>query len=806
MLLNDLASIDQPLLLVLDDYHLIEDGKIHASISFFLDHLPPHVHLILTTRADPPLALARRRGRFEMMEFRATDLRFSPDESAQFLNEAMKLGLNSAEVSLLARRTEGWVAGLQMVSLALQARPDQTLEERRAFVTSFAGDDHYIGDYLVEEVLLRQPEPIQAFLLRTSLLERLSGSLCDAIMGVEPARLPDVDGQATLSRLEHANLFVIPLDNRQEWYRYHHLFADLLRRRLRQSASPALIVEIHSRASQWLAENQYWAEAIEHAMQAGDLEQAARLVAQTAEIMFRISEVTAWREWVLRLPRSVALANLTICLFWSWAGLATGHLEEAEQAIQAIDDALGMTLEQVGQNRESLLALPPEVVNLLVMSTVQRTSIFSDMRSIPKLEMILKCLGNLPETPDYLGAHQSWPVVYFNMGIAHEMNGAVDQASEALSKAIYTSRKYSNPHILPMAMSYLAEVQFACGQLESAYKTYQSALEAATEIDSHPSPLVGLVHAGLGTVLYERNDLDEAQTHFEISRSLGKLWNNWESLAVAYQGLVNIHLAKGEQEAALALVSEATAFWQQLYHSDPLPFIRAMQAAAHPASPEVERAIAEIRSFQPPAEVNFTLSSEVSSVMLAKLYLKSQQYEQVIELAEQGISSAEQVGRWGDAIRWWVMKAVSLAHLNQEREALAVMQRALTIGEAGGYVRVFVDAGPGAAHLLYQLTQVSVDQGKYAARLLLAFEPEPVPEEKNTVTAGQLADERLEPLSEREIEILKLLAEGLTNRQIATRLVISTGTVKVHTNNIYSKLRVNNRTAAVARARGSGIL
>ncbi len=220
------------------------------------------------------------------------------------------------------------------------------------------------------------------------------------------------------------------------------------------------------------------------------------------------------------------------------------------------------------------------------------------MRSIPNLEMILSCLGNLPETPEYLGAHQSWPVVYFNIGITHEMNGAVDQASKALSKAIYTSRKYSNPHILPMAMSHLAEVQFTCGQLDSAYDTYQSALEAATEIDNHPSPLVGLVHAGLGTVLYERNDLDEAQTHFEISRSLGKLWNNWKSLAVAYQGLVDIHLAKGEQEAALALASEVTAFWQQLYHSEPLPFIWAVQAVANPTGAELERAIAEINGFR----------------------------------------------------------------------------------------------------------------------------------------------------------------------------------------------------------------
>jgi LuxR family maltose regulon positive regulatory protein len=832
-LLNDLAVLPDPLLLVLDDYHVVETRAVHDSLNFFLDHLPPQVFLMITTRADPPLALARRRSRAEMVEVRAADLRFSHAEALAFLNQAMRLGLSAADVDALLRRTEGWIAGLQMAALAMQgleidpaggpAPGDAAGMARRAFIATFAGDDQYIGDYLVEEVLQRQPAPVQAFLLESSVLDRLCASLCDAVVHSSGAPfgglLPPAPGaaQEILSYLEHANLFVTPLDNRQEWFRYHRLFADLLRRRLASLAGQEHVRRLHGRASRWYEGRELWAEAVDHALAAGDEPRAVDLVEKCQEGMFRRSELVTFREWILRLPRELVLSRPSLCIPWGWAALSTGHGDEAAQAIEAVERVLSLTADSLAGGPVLFDTLPEGVVPLLVNLAMLRASLdmaHLDFQSaIRRAQQVLDCAAYYQGKATLSNVQEFTSVAYFDIGGAYEALGAAELAAAAFEKAIQDSQKGGNLHILPMAMSHLAQIQAVRGRLKEAAETYQQALVTAAQFTGKPSPLVSIAHAGLGSLLYEWNDLEKAREHFEHTLILGKPWNNWESLLPAYLGMARITSITGSSDQAAALLDEASRGWRQLYNPAAYPGFEAWKALILDDPVLIERALRRYESAGPPVEAFLAHAHEMDQHLLARLLLRLgrlQDAQAILATVDEKARSSE---RWGIVVQNRILQSVLELKQNALERALGCLEEALVLAEPGGYIRSFVDGGAPVARLLYTIRGYRGEKAglaRYAGRLMASFpggvfdlEPQPSPGQAVTPSPGAPL---VEPLTGREIEILRLVALGLANSEIAARLVISPGTVKVHTNNIYAKLGVNNRARAVARARLLGIL
>ncbi len=846
-LLNDLVTINNPLLLVLDDYHVVETQAIHDSLNFFIDHLSPQVFLVITTRADPPLALARRRSRMEMVEVRASDLRFTRDEALVFLNQTMLLGLPAGEVETLLRRTEGWIAGLQMVALAMRGleldsagsgERDRPLElARKAFIDTFDGSDQYIGDYLIEEVLLRQPQPVQDFLLQTSILNRLCASLCDTVTrgaggeneagAVEGAPILAVfpnsrtlpgHSQEILSYLERANLFVVPLDNRQEWFRYHRLFADLLQRRLARLAAPEMVRELHRRASLWYAQRELWTEAVDHALTAGDEERAVDLVEQCRAEMFRRSEIVTFREWILRLPQELVLSRPSLCIAWGWAALSTGHADETVRAVEAVEQTTGLTVNSLAGGEASFAQMPEGVALLLVNLAVLRASVdmtrLDFQNAIRRSQQVLESLAYYQGKNLTFAAQDFSSVAYFVLGGAYEALGLTEQSAEAYERAVQDSRASGNLHILPMAISHLAQIQVVRGRLKEAAQTYQQAMETAAQITGHPSPLVSVAHAGLGTLLYEWNTLEEARMHFERTLDLGKPWNNWESLLAAYIGLARVHVAIGSPEQAVILLDEADLGWKQVYRQASNLSFMAWKALILDDADLIERAADHFERAGPPLEAFLAQASEMEQFLRARLWLRLKQWEKAKSILVPGQEKAWSGERWGTLVQNLILQSILMLNQNATEQAFSFMEQALALAEPGGYIRSFVDEGAPAARLLVSISGYGGDKeplARHAAWLLAHF---PAGVGKPQIQSGREQQPQnlpgqqvlVEPLTGREIEILRLIALGLTNSAIAARLVIAPGTVKVHTNNIYAKLGVSSRTAAVARARLLGIL
>ncbi len=793
-LINQISAIPD-FTLVLDDYHLITAQPIHDMVTFLLDHLPDNMHLVIASRADPPLPVARLRGRGQLTELRLTDLRFTSDEAAEFLGRVMGLELSADGVAALASRTEGWIAGLQMASLAIQASLSQAhvsmqgQKDVASFIRAFTGSDRYILDYLVEEVLQRQPESTQTFLLQTAILDRLTGPLCDAVC----LDLAETDGQTTLEMMERANLFLVPLDNERRWYRYHRLFADLLRRRLQQ-VQPDLVPVLHRRASEWYEHNELMDQAIDHALSAQSFERAATLIEQIAEAMMMRSQVTTLLRWIDALPDELVRARPSLCIYHAWALLFGGRpIDDVEARLQDAGDDTDLTRGK---------------------TTTLRAFVALFQGQMPHaVELSREALELLSKDDSFLYSIAAW-----NLSLSYLVEGDVTAGIQTLDETARMSQKTGNIMITVMTLCQLAEFYMKRGLLHKAQTVYQRALELATDIRGQPLPIAGMALMGLGELSREWNDLETATRYLTKGIERIEQWGEIGALD-GYISLAHVRQAqgdiKGAQEAIqdawrIAINFDATEMddvlvaahrahlWVTQGSSDPSRLEAAARwldeqgLTANGALLELKKRIDDISSFGQRRRTR-------AYTALVRLLIVQQQFDQALAILALLTAIVEHWGLNGYVIDFLLLKASALYAQGDVAQAMSSLEHALSLGEPEGYVRVFVDQGPPMARLLYQAATRGI-MPEYAGKLLAAF-----PDAELTAPPAPPPVEMIEPLSERELEILQLIAEGLSNREIAQRLVLSLATVKWHTGNIYGKLSVKNRTQAVARAREMGL-
>ncbi len=790
-LTNDIVAASQtapgafPCILVLDDYHVIKAQAIHESLNFWLDHLPPALHLLLTTRSDPPLALSRRRGRAEMTELRAVDLRFTVEEASAFFNQAMGLDLAAEDIAALERRTEGWIVGLQMAAISMQGTAD-----RHAFVTSFAGDDRYVADYLMEEVLQQQPQHIQDFLLQTSILNALHASLCDAVCGRSGS-------QDTLTGLEQSNLFIVPLDNSRDWYRYHHLFADLLRRRLSRASGD--VTELHRRAAEWYEWQGTINQAIHHSLAAKDFHRAARLIELHAETL-------EWQHgvlgWLNELPQELLHARPRLCLVAAWALHTFGQLDEIEPYLQAIESHLQDAGFDLSADADRQPAMSPgelaqarrvmgEALNIRALVTLMQGN---PSRAI---EQFQQTLTMLPQDARELRRNAA-----IGLAEAYYLRGNVSFASQAYAKAIEHSQDKEDM-MVAVSLTRLAELELIAGRLHQATETYRQMQQLVADQDKAQHYISGLINYGRGNLLRERNELVAAEHQFRQGIVCGARWAEPRLLLACHSGLARVLQAQGDRAGALQAIEEAVQIERRhgITWAWGLPSATTLQARIRLAQGDLESAARWAREQNLQTGDELAFSHEIEYLTLARVLVVQGAADAALELLARLRQAAKAGGRTGRVIEILALRALALQALGDLAGALDTLAQALALAEAEGYARIFVDEGAPMARLLYRALERGIAP-EYAARLLAAYEAQDEAAEPKAPQVEPL----IEALSEREVEVLQLLAEGSSNREIAHKLSISLGTVKAHNSNVYGKLGVNSRTQAVARARTMGLL
>lgn len=763
--------------LVLDDYHAIKFHGIHSLIGFLIEHLPPYLHLVIATRADPPINLARLRAMDELSELRQKDLRFAEDEAARFMEQVLGRPLSPDQTRALAAVTEGWVSGLQMAGLSLQGRDPAAIS---TLIADLTGSNRFILDYLSEEVLNQQAETLQSFLLKTSILNRLNGSLCDAVCGFDREGNGREDGQSMLERIERANLFIVPLDEKREWYRYHRLFADLLQARLERTW-PDLVKTLHQRASKWFGERGFIREAIAHARSADDRERIAELLSAHGMDLLRNGELMTLIGWFSALPEETIGASARLGVIRAWVLLLTGQLEQLEAR-----------LTQAEKNLPS-----PDPDRLAGDIAAIRAYVYAQQgRPAETIEMAALALEYLNE--ERLGERA---VVYFILGAAHLLSGDVDSAAKAMAFAGDMGRRGNNLHVAVPALNALAGLQAQQGHLRQAQTTAREAIRLATGPDGHLFPIAGGAISALAELAYEWNDLDKALAYARQSLELARKWGNADSLSHNFLTFAQILLARGDLAGARAALDEAEEFGRRhtltpLFHTQ----ARAIRGLLLLEEGDLEAAAGwagetVINKLDP--------IFQAEALALARVRMVLGDYNEAADILERVLAAARALDLGSTVIAALVLQSVLLASQSDDAQALTVLDEALALAAPERYFRVFVNEGDSMAALLETIRRRGRGS-EYAAELLTAFGKEQAGRDKreSVVAGGQL----IEPLSERELEVLRLIAGGLSNKEIAEELVIALGTVKAHTNSIYQKLGVSSRTQAAARARELALL
>ena len=761
-LINELAAVRTDAVLVLDDCHVLVSEPAERALNFLLDHIPPNIHMVVVSREAPRSSVARLRARGQLTELKANDLRFTLPEAADFLHRVMNLRLAPEEAAELEARTEGWIAGLQLAALSMQG-----IRDVGAFIRTFSGRHRDVLDYLLEEVLRRQSAEVQTFLLRTSILDRLCARLCEAVLGDEASD----SGQRTLVSLENANLFLVPLDEERRWYRYHHLFAELLRDKLSESEDPA---GLHVRASEWYERNGLELEAFRHAAAAGDVDRAARLMEGGGmPLLFRgaVFPVIGWLE---SLPPSVVSAKPSLSVAHASALLMIGQMHRVEAKLLAAEADLADA-----PDNEETRDLHGHIASIRASVAVSRHRaddiLFQSKRALAFLRP-----DNLP-----VRTATTW-----SLGYAYDLRGDRAGAGRCYREAQKISLDIGHAIISVMSTIGMASLLEKDNRLDEAQEAYRFALELAKDT---PFPATCEAYLGLARIGYERNDLDAAGRHAETSLRLARDLKHTDRYAACEIALARVQLAGGDPEGAAERLAKVAGMAEERSDLNRLPELAEAQAVTLLRRGLIDEAALLANSNELPfAKIRVLLARNEAAAAVA--------------LLEPLLAEAEKYAREDERLKIRVLLAISLHLSGDAIKSVQIVEEALALAESGGFVRLFVDEGMPMARLLAG----AVARGSrkaYAAKLLAAFGESagPAPNNANARTLREKGG-LIEPLSDRETEVLKLIAEGKSNREIGELLYLALSSVKGHNQNIFGKLQVKRRTEAVARARELGLI
>ena len=793
-LLNEIADLTQPLILILDDYHVIENQSIDKAVTYLLDHLPATMHLVITTRIDPPLPLARLRGRGQLAELRVADLRFTNDEAATFLNQIMRLELSAENVTALGSRTEGWITGLQLAALSLQERD---AEQVTSFIQSFTGIHHHILDYLVEEVLQQQPPRLQSFLLQTSILTRLTGSLCEAVCDFEDDSPNHSDGHTLLNQLVKSNLFIVPLDDERRWYRYHHLFADLLRYRL-QREQAGTIPDLHLRASKWHEEHGYIDSAIRHAIAADDLDQAARLVAEHSFTANERGEVSTVRRWFELLPDERVRSDPSLSVDCAWNLFLSGQIGAVEERLNDAESLL--TRQTTPINSEQVAGLFGQINTLrAILYGIQGRP----MRSI---EVAQQVLNSLPED-----RRSERGILLLILAARFRDVGDIAQASQSYADAVTLLLAAENVMAAIMAVEQLVRLLVMQGKLVQAVEVCQEMLDASVAFSATEQLRAlssDMARANMSHVLYERNELADAEVYVRRGIKQAKQGGFLQSLVIGQILLARFLQARGEANGAnkmlQAAINSTQMDLQQIYQAE----LTACRVQLWLAQEEFDAAYRWAQKSNLSAEIEFNLQNEYEHISLARVLVAQGRVSsdgamltRALGLVERLALSAESAGRKGHLIDLLNLQALALDAQGNLDQALSCLERALVLAKPQGFVRIFLNNGAPIIRLLKEAARRDI-AADYAIKLLNQIDTDTQPDGPNLSPPSLLVD----PLSDRELEVLHLMAQDLTYKEIANQIMVSLNTVRTHVKNIYSKLMVHKRSEAVAKAEELNLL
>jgi LuxR family maltose regulon positive regulatory protein len=818
-LINDVVNVSHPIVLVLDDYHIIETRSVHASLSFMIDRLPPHLHLVIVTRADPPLSQARRRGRAELSEIRAADLRFTVEETAEFLNTCMGLDLSREDAAALEDRTEGWIVGLQMAALSMQG-----IDDKHRFVAAFAGDDRHIVDYLVEEVLQHQTPHIQDFVLKTSILERLCGSLCDAVVretrdwrleigsrGESP--VSGLCSQDILEYLESSNLFTVPLDSQRHWYRYHRLFADLLRHRLEQSVSAREITTLYLRASEWFEREGLISEAVSHALASGDRVYAARLIERHVLRLFYRSETVLVHNWLKALPEDIVRAHPLLCAVYAactilarrQSGRALETPARVERWLQAADAAL------IAQSEAGLSSGPPrKVVAGFIAKFRAYLSQFRGDDPQTVIALSSQALESLPEDDLMFRSALS-----YNLGVGYLRLGDKDAAKRAFEQAEKIGIASNDLFNASGGIGRRALLVREEGRLHDAAKICRKGLHSISSLaGGRTVPYAGTVYIILGSVLSEWCEFEEAIDTLTKGLAMLELTSARYEQQWGYIEMAAIKRVQGEPAQALDFLTRAEQVW-----SEGAGLVAAFRArvwlshvGSHPRY--LDDAVQWAQGLQKKLDSG---GSEygVEQLTLARVILAQHRMQStsespdlrfLLQSLEEQLDRARENGMLGWEIEVLILQALALQSQRNTEQALACLQRALDLAEPQGYARIFLDEASheGDGGPIVALLRRAAQRSRYAGKILAVLEAQ-MRDVRERLVQAQVSP-LVEPLTPREHEILRLVASGASNMEISRELFITVNTVKTHMTHIFAKLGVTRRTQAASRARELGLI
>jgi LuxR family maltose regulon positive regulatory protein len=797
-LINDFAEHPGPgdVALVLDDYHVIDSPAIHDSFTFLIERRPPQLDLVVASRADPPLRLARARASGQLTEVRADELRFTAEETIDLLDRLLgpeQIPAGDA-LNALVSRTEGWAAGLRLAALALQGRSDAS-----AFIDAFSGGHRFVLDYLTEEVLAQQPEGVRTFLMQTSVLDRLSGPLADAVTGRD-------DSTAMFESIERSNLFIVPLDDVRGWWRYHHLFGELLRTQLQQH-QPDQIAGLHRRAAHWYEENGMAGDAMQHALAAEDHHWAARIIEREVDGLLLRNEGVTLDRWLMALPPEVVRSRPGLLLARADLALSRGQLEAVEQALDAAERAIA-----AAPDDRSVPAVDDRaifVANMPAAIAYWRAYI-AELRGDAARASAFdrQALAALSDADSVLET-----VIRLHLSTITLLNGEVSEIEPDLETHLRVCQSAGEIYLAMRAMELLGHVQRARGRLDLALTTYRQGLEFAAVPGQPPVPAAGMAHIGLAEVAYQRGDLGSALEHARAGIALCRGMLYRRPLAAGLSIVARIRRAEGDAAAAFEVLEDDPRVAASVGVTsllNPLPALRARLLLDQGDLERVAQWIKD-RGLRPDDEVRYPREPEY--LILARLLLARGRLEPTLDLLNRLHERAVAQGRFGRIIEIQVLHAVTLAAAGDERRAIASLAEALALGHPQGYVRVFADEGEPMAALLRQFVAAQRSEPaavtgvplSYLGRLMRAIE-----DDARTGSEGKRRRSGLsglvEPLSEREREVLQLVAAGKPNRDIADELFVTLDTVKKHVTHIFQKLGAANRTEATARARDLGLL